>query len=151
MFPFNFFLDLYYLSGMDLLARYFGMSIKERFEAELFRLQAKYGHEIYHVSQRPKGGLYIGKGSPYANPWRGSTKPIQRLRNIYRYANYVKTNTSSTYSESSLTEIRDRIYVCYCNYGKNDHDENTLCHGMVLKAIAHHDFKWSTLEDTHND
>lgn len=126
-------------------------SIRERFEAEMFRLQEKYGHEVYHVSQRPKGGLYIGKGSPWANPWRGSWSATRRLRNIYRYANYVKANRNNTYSPEALSEIKDRIFVCYCNHGKNERDPETFCHGMVLKAICHNDFNWSTLEDIEND
>lgn len=124
--------------------------VPKAFIQELYRLQEKYGPEVYHVSQRPKGGVYIGKGSPWANPWRGSFTVKQRIFNIYRFAKYVQENRQTTFSRRELSFLKGRIVVCYCHHGVYDYSPKTLCHGMVLKAVAENDFKWSTLEDYHD-
>lgn len=77
--------------------------VPKAFIQELYRLQEKYGPEVYHVSQRPKDGVYIGKGSPWANPWRGSFTVKQRIFNIYRFAKYVQENRQTTFSRRELS------------------------------------------------
>lgn len=120
------------------------------FIKELFRLQEKYGPDVYHVSQRPKGGTYIGKGSPLANPWRGSFTVKQRILNIYKFAKHAQTLRRTTFSRKQLSYLKYEIVVCYCHYGLFDYNPRTLCHGMVIKAIANNDFNWSTLEENND-
>ncbi len=122
-------------------------AIPKAFIAEMYRLQEKYGPDVYHVSQRPKNGIYIGKGSPWANPWRGSFTIAQRYNNLYRFAKHVREHRTTTYSRREVRFMKDAIVVCYCHYGIFDYSPKTLCHGMILKAVANDDFKWSTLEE----
>lgn len=121
--------------------------VPDAFVKELFRLQEKYGPDVYHVSQRPKGGTYIGKNSPWANPWRGSFTVKQRIFNIYRFAKYVREHRKDTFARKEISFMKYNIVVCYCHYGVFDYNPRTLCHGLILKAVSNNDFKWSTLEE----
>lgn len=123
---------------------------KDLFEDVLFRLQFKYGNEIFNTKQRPPGGLYIGKGSKFANPWRGSHDDLSRLRNIYRFTRYMSENSNHLSSDDKLN-LRTKKLVCYCNDGSNAHDKSKFCHGMILKAIANDDFNWTLIKEISND
>lgn len=122
-------------------------SIKELFEDELFRLQAKYGHEVYNTKQRPVGGTYIGKGSKFANPWRGSRDANERLRNIYRYARYMGRLGPNSLTSEDKVKLKTTKVVCYCNDGSVEPNRDKFCHGLILKAIANDDFNWQQFED----
>lgn len=123
---------------------------KDLFEDELFRLQIKYGNEIFNTKQRPPGGLYIGKGSKFVNPWRGSHDELSRLRNIYRYARYMGSKPNYLSSEDR-DNLRTKKLVCYCNDGSNVRDRNKFCHGLILKAIANNDFNWELIKEINDE
>ena len=123
------------------------MQVPKAFIQEMYRLQEKYGPDVYHVSQRPKGGTYIGKGSPWANPWRCSFTLKQRYTNLYKFALHVQEHRKTTFSRKEVGFMKYAIVVCDCHYGVFDYNPRTLCHGMILKAVANNDFNWSTLEE----
>lgn len=106
----------------------------------LLRLQKEYGHRLSNVRIKPPNGIYIGKGSPWANPFRGSKTATERINNIYNFDMYYrkeffKKDGPINYSKVWYTfGVNQRPGVCYCNDGTNIPNIEHLCHGLIILA-----------------
>lgn len=105
------------------------------FRAKLSTLMISHGHRVFNVRQKPPGGVYVGKGSIYANPWRGSTTIESRIQNIWNFYNYLKDELHAidgkiTYED--IAELEGKDLVCFCNDGSNIPDEHKFCHSLIL-------------------
>lgn len=106
----------------------------------LLNLQRQYGQRLSNVRIKPPGGIYIGKGSPWANPFRGSNTVQERLNNIYNFDMYfrkefVKPDGPICYSKVWYTFGATKVQaVCYCNDGTNIPNVEHLCHGLIIFA-----------------
>lgn len=106
----------------------------------LLELHKLYGKRISNVKLRPAKGIYIGKGSEWANPYRGSVTVEERVNNIYNFDMYYREqffiedsplNHSNVYYTFHDTS---RQLVCYCNDGTNIPNVKHLCHGLIYMA-----------------
>lgn len=105
----------------------------------LLELQKKHGDLISNVSIKPSNGIYIGKGSPWANPYRGSNSIIERINNIYNFDRYyrlefLKEDSPLHFKNVWYTFKDRRPIVCYCNDGTNIQNPQHLCHGLIYLA-----------------
>lgn len=113
----------------------------------LLRLHKQYGQRLSNVRIKPPNGIYIGKGSPWANPFRGSTTVQERINNIYNFDRYYRkeflkkdgplnySNVWYTFAHNNLYHMNSlRPMVCYCNDGTNIPNVNHLCHGLIIIA-----------------
>ena len=109
----------------------------------LLGLQKQYGQRLSNVRIKPPGGIYIGKGSPWANPFRGSNTVQERINNIYNFDMYyrnefMKKDSPISYSKVWYTfRVNNKPGVCYCNDGTNIPNVEHLCHGLIILKSIH--------------
>ena len=106
----------------------------------LLGLQKKHGQRLSNVRIKPPGGTYIGKGSPWENPYRGSTTARERVNNIYNFDMYFRNAFFIKDGPISYSNIwykfgtTNQPVVCYCNDGTNIPNVEHLCHGLIILA-----------------
>ena len=114
---------------------------EEEFDTLLKQWMTDYGHLCFNVRQRPKNGVYVGKGSIFENPYRvkGEHPPEIRKKNIIGFYIHLKEQLLTGKTEltrEAVLALRGRPLVCFCNDGSNVPDPNKYCHSMVLAAAA---------------
>lgn len=105
------------------------------FQSKLIELMRKHGHRVFNVRQKPDNATYVGKGSIYVNPWRGSKSIHRRLQNIWNFYCYLQENLKGIRQELTKEDILaldGQNCICYCNNGENIPDLNKLCHSLIL-------------------
>lgn len=109
----------------------------------LLGLQKRYGQRLSNVRIKPPHGIYIGKGSPWANPFRGSTTAQERVNNIFNFDMYYRTEFMKADGPISYSNAWyafgpiPKPLVCYCNDGTNIPNVEHLCHGLIILASLH--------------
>lgn len=106
----------------------------------LLGLHRKHGQRLSNVRIKPPGGIYIGKGSPWENPYRGSTTAWERVNNIYNFDMHFRNEFFIVDGPISYSNVWYKIgnttapLVCYCNDGTNIPNVEHLCHGLIIIA-----------------
>ena len=106
----------------------------------LIGLQKRYGQRLSNVRIKPPHGIYIGKGSPWANPFRGSNTIQERINNIYNFDMHYRNEFFKKDGPLSYSNVWYKLgntyhpLVCYCNDGTNIVNVEHLCHGLILLA-----------------
>lgn len=112
----------------------------EGYLSYLMGLHKQHGRRLTNVRIKPPGGIYIGKGSPWANPFRGSTTAYERVNNIYNFDMYYRNEFFKSDGPLHYTKVYDTFgyfpkpIVCYCNDGTNIANVEHLCHGLIFIA-----------------
>lgn len=78
-----------------------------------------------HNDGVPKSAVYVGRGSPFGNPYRIG-KDGNRAQVIIKFKDWVKTQPKLV--TLIKQKLRGRDLVCYC--------APNLCHAEVLMEIA---------------
>jgi len=80
-----------------------------------------------HIHGIPSGAVYVGRGSPWGNPFRvgrdGDRETVVRL-----YCEWVLEQPDLM---ARIHELRGKDLVCFC--------APKLCHAMVLRELANPD------------
>lgn len=83
-----------------------------------------------HIHKIPRTAVYVGRGSPYGNPFRIGPDG-NRGQVIAKYAAWIETQPELM--EKVRTELRGRDLVCFC--------APAYCHAEILLEIANQDTK----------
>lgn len=78
------------------------------------------------VQDLPDDTLYMGRGSPYGNPFGGQGKDVTRDQACDRHAEFLrkKLECNSAFEAQMMTDMRGKKIACFC---KNKHKE-IRCH-----------------------
>jgi hypothetical protein len=86
----------------------------------------------------PAGSVYIGRGSPWGNPFshREGTKAqfvvASREEAIQAYADWLQGQPDLL---ARLPQLRDKTLVCFCRPAKG-FQGRLMCHGQVLAGLV---------------
>lgn len=78
-----------------------------------------------HRNNAPKGAIYIGRPSPYGNPFIVG-KEGNREEVILKFKKYIESNETLKYMVKQ--HLKGKDLVCYC--------APLACHGDILLEIA---------------
>lgn len=84
-------------------------------------------HNKYHKTA-PEGAVYIGRGSPYGNPFTIG-KDGTREEVCEKFEDYLESN--STLQVLVRTNLKGKDLVCFCSPKR--------CHGDTLLRVASED------------
>ena len=92
----------------------------------------KIWHLVVHKNKAPCGSVYIGRPSPYGNPWSheegtlAKFKVETRAESIQKYEEWIRSQPEMM--AMIKRELRGKVLSCWC--------VPRLCHGHVLAWIA---------------
>lgn len=79
---------------------------------------------VVHWNDRPEGSIYIGRGTPFGNPYVVN-QAVSRAEAIARYREYFYAKLERDPAFSILLErLRGRVLACHC--------KPMDCHGDVI-------------------
>jgi hypothetical protein len=93
---------------------------------------------VVHRASAPTGAVYIGRGSPWGNPYHIG-KDGTREEVIAKYQQWVNRR-DAVWREKVRAALRGRVLACYCA-GKDqmltaEYPDPFICHGQILAGIA---------------
>lgn len=93
----------------------------------LFPIERTTGPQVFnkHLRNAPENAVYIGRGSPWGNPYVVGQDGDRRLV-ITLYAEYLENNPKL--KERVKNELKGRDLLCFC--------KPQACHGDVLLEVA---------------
>ena len=97
---------------------------------------------VYNIrhSDAPADAVYVGRPSPYGNPYRVS-EALMRGKAVEQYRSWINAKAQSGLREQMRTELRGCDLVCWCapRGGIAADDERQICHAQVVMTVANDD------------